>query len=237
MREWIQAFPHNGVEPTQIRHDDEIKNVNAGKIDGVNDLLKKPNTALLLADAVTGENPEQLNIRETLGQALQKTDPNIRDLFRRFDQRQADNRLGPTPSAADILAQQGNALRGKKVFFRAATLCSTCHRLEDQGREFGPDLSRIGAQFNREQILEHILKPSQVINPEYLLRQVGDTIGMIISRDDTALVIRDAAGVDHKFPPNTNTKVLPASAMPPGLLASLTAPEAADLITYLRSKK
>ena len=93
------------------------------------------------------------------------------------------------------------------------------------------------AQFKREQILEHILKPSQVINPEYLLRQVGDTIGMIISRDDTALVIRDVAGVDHKFPPNTNTKVLPTSAMPPGLLASLTATEAADLITYLRSKK
>ncbi|MCH2378800.1 MAG: PQQ-dependent sugar dehydrogenase, partial [Pedosphaera sp.] len=144
MREWIQAFPHNGVEPTQIRHADDIKNVNAGKIAGVNDLLKKPNTALLLADALTGENLEQLNIREALGQALQKTDPNIRDLFRRFDQRQTDNRLGPTPSAADILAQQGNALRGKKVFFRATTLCSTCHRLEDQGREFGPDLSRIG---------------------------------------------------------------------------------------------
>ena len=91
------------MEPTQILHDDEIKNVSAGKIDGVNDLLKKPNTALLLADTLTGENPEQLNIRETLGQALQKTDPNIRDLFRRFDQRRTDNRLGPTPSAADIL--------------------------------------------------------------------------------------------------------------------------------------
>ena len=237
IRKWIQSFPHNGVRPTQILHADEINNVKAGKTGVIQDLLKQPNTALLLADALTGEDPEQLNIRKARDQALQKNDPNIRDLFRRFDQRQTDNRLGPTPSATDILAQQGVATRGRKVFFRTTTLCSTCHRLEDQGREFGPDLSRIGAQFNRQQILEHILKPSQVINPEYLLRQVGDTVGLIISRDDKALVIRDAAGVDHKFPPNTNTKVLLASAMPPGLLASLTAQEAADLITYLRSKK
>ena len=43
-----------------------------------------------------------------------------------------------------------------------------------------------------------------------------------VTLQDKTLVIRDAAGVNHKFPPNTNTKVLPASAMPPGLLASLT---------------
>ena len=86
-------------------------------------------------------------------------------------------------------------------------------------------------------MLDHILHPNKVIHPEFQLRKVGDTIGLITRRDDEALVLRDAAGQQHTFPPNTNTQVLPASAMPPGLLATLTPQQAADLLAYLRSLK
>jgi len=39
------------------------------------------------------------------------------------------------------------------------------------------------------------------------------------------------------LPAKTNTQVLPTSAMPPGLLATLTTQQAADLLAYLRSLK
>ena len=56
-------------------------------------------------------------------------------------------------------------------------------------------------------------------------------------RNDRELILRDAAGKQHTLPPNTNTQVLPTSAMPPGLLATLTTQQAADLLAYLRSLK
>ena len=56
-------------------------------------------------------------------------------------------------------------------------------------------------------------------------------------RNDRELILRDAAGQQHTLPAKTNTQVLPDSAMPPGLLATLTTQQAADLLAYLRSLK
>lgn len=237
MRDWITAMPASGLEPVATAQAANLKNFQAGKISALTPLLAKPENAALLADALEGEDPEQLNIRAARAEANGKTDPNIRDLFRRYNPHQIDNRLGATPDAAAILAITGKSVDGKAIFFRATTLCATCHQVKGQGKAFGPDLSRIGARATRAQLLDHILHPNKVIHPEFQLRKVGDTIGLITRRDDEALVLRDAAGQQHTFPPNTNTQVLPASAMPPGLLATLTPQQAADLLAYLRSLK
>ena len=237
MRDWISAMPARGLEPVATAQAANIKNFQAGKISALTPLLAKPEHAALLADALEGEDPEQLNIRAARAEANGKTDPNIRDLFRRYNPHQIDERLGATPDAAAILAIAGRAAAGKPIFFRATTLCATCHQVNGQGKAFGPDLSRIGARATRAQLLDHILHPNKVIHPEFQLRKVGDTIGLITRRDDKALILRDAAGQQHTFPPNTNTQVLPTSAMPPGLLATLTPQQAADLLAYLRSLK
>ena len=84
---------------------------------------------------------------------------------------------------------------------------------------------------------DHILHPSKVIHPEFQLRKAGNHVGLIVRRNERELILRDAAGQQHTLPAKTNTQVLPASAMPPGLLATLTTQQAADLLAYLRSLK
>ena len=123
------------------------------------------------------------------------------------------------------------------MFFRNTTLCATCHQVKGEGRAFGPDLTRIGTRATRAQLLDHILHPSKVIHPEFQLRKAGNHVGLIVRRNDRELILRDAAGQQHTLPAKTNTQVLPASAMPPGLLATLTTQQAADLLAYLRSLK
>ena len=86
-------------------------------------------------------------------------------------------------------------------------------------------------------LLDHILHPSKVIHPEFQLRKAGDHVGLIMRRTERELILREAAGQQHTLPPNTNTQVLPTSTMPPGLLATLTTQQAADLMAYLRSLK
>ena len=180
------------------------------------------------------EDPEQLNIRAARSFAAKATDPNIRDLFRRYNPQQTDERLGATPDPAAILALTGQVARGKQVFFRNTTLCATCHQVKG-GRAFGPDLARIGACATRAQLLDHILHPSKVIHPEFQLRKAGNHVGLIVRRNDRELILRDA-GQQHTLPAKT-TQVLFDSAMPPGLLATLTTQQAADLLAYLRSLK
>ena len=238
VRQWIANLSHDGPEPIGEKHANAVKKFEAGKISEIKKLLAQPETALLLAENIAGKDFEQLNIRAAIAEAGKHENPLVRDLFLRFQKSPAaDTRLGLSPNPSEILALQGNAKRGRTVFRRAAILCVNCHRAEGQGREFGPALDGIDRRFNREQILEQILRPSKIIHPDYQLRQAGDLVGIILSRNDNALILRDAGGKDHRLPADTATRPLPASAMPPGLLATLTAREAADLIAYLRSLK
>ena len=237
MREWITAIPASGLEPVATAQTDTLKAFQSGKISALNTLMAKPEHAAFLADALENEDPEQLNIRAARSFAAKTTDPNIRDLFRRYNPQQTDKRLGATPDPAAILALTGQVARGKQVFFRNTTLCATCHQVKGEGRVFGPDLTRIGTRATRAQLLDHILHPSKVIHPEFQMRKAGNHVGLIVRRNDRELILRDAAGQQHTLPAKTNTQVLPTSAMPPGLLATLTTQQAADLLAYLRSLK
>ena len=74
------------------------------------------------------------------------------------------NRIGLSPSIAEILALNGNTENGRSLFRRADLLCLNCHVAEGEGRNLGPDLDGIGDKFSREQILDQILRPSNMIH-------------------------------------------------------------------------
>ncbi len=44
---------------------------------------------------------------------------------------------------------------------------SACHRVGGRGGDTGPDLSKVGAQRNREYLLESIVVPNRQITPGY----------------------------------------------------------------------
>ena len=154
--------------------------------------------------------------------------------------------LGPHATAEQILSRQGEAARGAALFTptgKAAT-CTACHFLNGIGRDFGPDLSKVGARLTPEQLLESLLTPSKTLADGYqaqvlTLKDGSVQTGFLIKRDAQHLHLKTAAGQTHPIPIDTvqSQQTLPISLMPEGLLQNLTPQEAADMIAYLSSLK
>ncbi len=57
---------------------------------------------------------------------------------------------------------EGDAEAGERIFFHAKVgYCARCHRYDGRGNHVGPDLTKIGLQKNREQLLTAILQPAR----------------------------------------------------------------------------
>lgn len=64
----------------------------------------------------------------------------------------------PAPlSVSEITALNGDPSKGKLVY---QGKCATCHRIGDDGRNIGPDLSMIGAKLDQQGLLDAITNPS-----------------------------------------------------------------------------
>jgi putative heme-binding domain-containing protein len=132
----------------------------------------------------------------------------------------------------------GNPEAGAKVFTKAS--CIKCHRYGDRGEGVGPDLTTVSRRFQKKEILESILFPSQVISDQYLSKTIITTDGRSIS----GLVAPQADGSLVVLQSNTEKVTIAAadvetmvtskvSAMPEGLLNPLTLEDIANLFAYL----
>jgi len=65
----------------------------------------------------------------------------------------------------DKVGKGRNLERGKRMFQVAR--CSACHKVGDEGKAFGPDLTDVAKRFNRRDLLVSILSPSTVIADKY----------------------------------------------------------------------
>ena len=122
--------------------------------------------------------------------------------------------------------------------------CATCHKAGGQGGEVGPDLTGVGKRLSKRQILESILDPSKDIDPKFAAYTVETEdgrklTGLLVTKDDKAIVIRDSQGKDARVPLSQVVNLTPSrkSLMPDQLLRDLTAEQAADLLAYLESLK
>ena len=104
-------------------------------------------------------------------------------------------------------------------------------------------LTGLARKYRRDQVLDQILFPSKVIAPEFktvtlTLSDGNEVSGLVIKRTETEWTLRDAGLFDHQtMRANVKeTRESTVSAMPEGLLAPLTAQEAADLLEYLVSQ-
>jgi len=213
-------------------------------------LLSTPSGALsLVLDLDAGKLPPVVR-DEVIKRGPDAQLESVRDLFERFlPPEKLANRLGPTIDPGKILPLQGDAERGRQVFFGAggggAALCAQCHRVGNEGTDFGPDLSHIGTKYDRAKLLENILEPSKTIEPNfvtYVCRTTRgeDLVGVLVRTAATEMVLKDAQTKKEihipleqvkKFAPQTT------SAMPDGLLSALTAQQAADLLEFLQKQK
>ena len=180
--------------------------------------------------------------REAIARGTANANVLVRDLFERFvpEERRAQ-RLGTSIKPDQILALKGDAARGEKVFFSEGSVqCFQCHHVRDRGRDFGPDLSRIGQKYSRAQLLENILEPSKTIDPAFATYQLEakndqNYSGLLVRTSPEEVVLKDAnLNETHvKLGDVKTMETSKVSAMPEGLLQALTAQEAADLIEFL----
>ncbi len=84
----------------------------------------------------------------------------------------------------------GDADAGKRVYGRSG--CAGCHRIGDEGSNFGPDLSRVGSGRSSDYIHQSIVEPSADIPAEYegvtLFTKDGKKITGVRVNEDTFTV-------------------------------------------------
>jgi putative heme-binding domain-containing protein len=127
---------------------------------------------------------------------------------------------------------------GREVFAKAQ--CASCHRFGSQGESIGPDLTTVSRRFQKKEILESILHPSQVISDQYASRMVtlrdGRSLtGIVAPQADGSLVVlqSDAQKVRVEKSDVEDVAASKNSAMPEGLLNTLSLEEIASLFAYL----
>jgi putative heme-binding domain-containing protein len=248
LRDWITDLKPNqrDISPaTRSQRESEelaLTKLKAGDAAQLDTLLGTGSGALSVLLAIVDRSLAGDLRAQAIAKGSALSDPLRRDLFERFlPESQRRKTLGAAFKPEALLAQKGDATRGKTVF---AGVCIACHRAGDAGVDFGPDLSHIGTKWNRAAILEQIVAPSKLIEPQWMLATVemkgGESkTGFIASRTDAELTLKMAGGIVEKIPTAqiARTGTARISLMPEGLLQNLTPQEAADLLDYLTSLK
>ncbi|MCB1278361.1 PQQ-dependent sugar dehydrogenase [Prosthecobacter sp.] len=205
------------------------------------DKVASPSDALLVANAIS-DNESKFD------PGLAKVpNPEIACYFERFlpyDQR--IKTLGTKIDTTKLLAVQGNAAHGAELIGITGKMavCLACHIINGTGRDFGPDLSKVGARLTREQILESLHQPSKVIAKGYetwtlTLKDGGMATGFVVNPGDGNVTLKVPTGQPQTFERTQirSQQVQPLSLMPEGLLQSMTEQEAADVIAFLAGLK
>ena len=165
--------------------------------------------------------------------------PAPRPVVQRWQLADLEGLLDQTPRGRDFA-------RGRSLFQQA--LCARCHRLGGTGRAVGPELTAVGSRFSRRDILESVMSPSKVVAEKYRLVEVLTTDGRRITgqpldagdyRSPTLRLVTDplkpAEVVELPKRDISRRRVSLTSAMPSGLLDSLTRDEILDLLAFLQS--
>lgn len=138
--------------------------------------------------------------------------------------------------------------RGERLYVQAG--CAACHRFADRGRPLGPDLTHVARRFSPRDLLQSIVRPSDVVAEEYRNVQIITEDGQVhVGRILPAVDFRESAirlAADLAHPERVTEidkqeivehRLSPVSPMPDGLLDVLSADEILDLLTYLRSSE
>jgi putative heme-binding domain-containing protein len=204
-------------------------------------LLARPNRLSQLLDAIEQKKvlPGQLEPAR-LDQIRKYPDAKLRQRALKLLAGQ------PTPDRKQVLDDYRNVLnlqpdisKGKTVFKR---VCSTCHRLENEGVEVGPDLLSALRNKTPDSLLVDILDPSREVDPRFLNYQVTTKAGrvftgMIAAETASSITLRRAEKAEDTILRSQLEEIQATakSVMPDGLEMQLSRQDIADVIAYLLS--
>ena len=140
----------------------------------------------------------------------------------------------------------GRSFEVGKNLFKVAN-CVGCHKLNNEGREFGPDLTKVEPKkHTTEELLRSMLEPSKEIAEKFqsniFVLDSGKVVtGMVVSETPTEVKVlvdplsKGEPAVLLKSEIEERRKS-PTSIMPLGLLNKLTREEILDLVGYVYAK-
>jgi quinoprotein glucose dehydrogenase len=138
----------------------------------------------------------------------------------------------------------GSAAKGKNIFFeRPEASCVRCHKIDGKGADVGPDLTHVGAQKDREYLLESIVLPNKQIAQGFdsvmvTLKNDESYAGVLKSESATELVLnlpQTGLLVLKKSDIQSRKKAL--SPMPEGIGNILSKQDLRNLVEFLSSQK
>jgi putative heme-binding domain-containing protein len=147
------------------------------------------------------------------------------------------------PLLADL--KPGRSFGNGKQMFTVAN-CQACHRFNDVGNNFAPNLAELDPKWKAADLLKNIVEPSHLINEKYQTWVFAMNDGKTV----TAIVLEETPDA-YKVIENPLAKAEPrilkkadveerkksdVSTMPKGLLDTLSRDEILDLLAYIWSK-
>ena len=196
----------------------------------------------LMARLHAGELPAA--DRETAVETVRNASSDVRGLFDEFiPESQRKKTLGRTFEPSLVLTQTGDALRGRLIFFSDAARCRACHHADDAALSVGPTLRDVHKKYMHDsELLQHIVAPSLKIDDKFaawIIVTIDGRVltGLIDSQSDKEVVLRtaDRTLVTIARSDIEEMQKSTKSLMPDGVLADLTADEAADLLAFIRT--
>lgn len=180
---------------------------------------------------------------ELSGAALLSSSGN--DLFISDIQPEGPGRKWTVEEALPLVADlSGRDLEKGKALY-AATLCKSCHTMQGEGGNIGPDLTQLGSRFTPKDILTATIEPSETISEQYMasileLKNGSSVVGRLTDEDEDNYYVSQ-----NPFAPNQTRAVAKAdvarkknsevSIMLPGMINALNEEELKDLMAYLIS--
>jgi quinoprotein glucose dehydrogenase len=138
------------------------------------------------------------------------------------------------------LAEGGNPVRGRNIFFQhASAQCVRCHAVDGKGGIAGPDMSDAGLRLTTEQIIESMTEPAATIADGYgtvsLMLAGGGFVSGPLVRESPSAVTLMLAGEERTYQNfQIRERSGPVSAMPD--MSSLLSPrEIRDVVAYLET--
>lgn len=133
-----------------------------------------------------------------------------------------------------IVSQPGNLDNGKLMY---TVSCATCHKMNGQGAEVGPDLTGMGTHGPQE-LLVHIVDPNREVDPSFHAWNIETTDGQfyagIIARQNNASVLLRNIGQEIEIPTSKiKTKTDTGRSLMPEGFDALGGEMLRDILAYM----
>jgi putative heme-binding domain-containing protein len=138
---------------------------------------------------------------------------------------------------ASLEKLDGDRRNGGRVFQR---VCAACHKVDNHGYDFGPDLSDVGKRLTRRELIESIIDPSKKVDAKYVTSTVITVdgkalVGFVKDKTEESFTLLMQEGKQQKLSMDDIEEIVETkqSSMPENLASTLAPAEFLDVIEFM----